>query len=96
MKHSWNGKDAEWNKIEGWIEGEDLNWSTMEKVAYCDLNSEICTTKDNYFTTLGLDWKRKLDSAFGVIGETAFFIQGKIPFNFSFKLKPTQNFFGIS
>lgn len=32
----------------------------------------------NYFATMSFDFKRKLDAAFGALGETAYFIQGKL------------------
>lgn len=56
--------------------GTDSGWSAPSRVARCALDSKVCSTSDNYFATMNFDFKKPLDAAFGVIGQTAYFIQG--------------------
>ena len=65
-------------KIGNWSDNETgpIFWSQVNKIAHCDLDALVCTTNDNYFTTMSFDFKTKLNAAFGTIGKTAYFIQG--------------------
>lgn len=57
---------------------EPVFWNQVEKIADCDLEAQVCTTTSNYFVTMSFDFKRKLNAAFGVIGKTAYFVQGEL------------------
>lgn len=73
-----------------------LHWGTISKIAQCDIVEAICFKtsggKDrltDYFATMSFDFKRKLDSAFGTLGETAYFVQGMFALLYNFELKLT-------
>lgn len=82
MKSIPKSNEAEWftleMKIGHWNSSNPITWNPVNKIAHCDLKTETCTTTDTYFTTMSFDFKKKLDSAFGTIGDLAYFIQGKI------------------
>lgn len=82
MKPIEDSTDAKWLtlelKIGKWADNrtEPEHWEKVNEIARCDLSANVCTTTDNYFTTMSFDFKSKLDSAFGTIGHNAYFIQG--------------------
>ncbi|OTF83480.1 hypothetical protein BLA29_004272 [Euroglyphus maynei] len=74
-----SNRQAEWFQLEmqinRWNSTTPIFWNEIQKIANCDLRKEICTATDPYFMTMAFDFKRKLDGAFGVIGNIAYFIQ---------------------
>lgn len=84
MKSSDDGSEAEWltleMKIGNWSanQTEPKIWGQVNKIAQCDLEAQLCTVTDNYFAAMSFDFKQKLNSAFGTIGETAYFVQGTL------------------
>lgn len=82
MKRERKTNEAEWLTLEmrigNWYDNETgpIFWSQVNKIGHCELDVQICTTTDNYFATMSFDFKKKLDSAFGTIGDVAYFIQG--------------------
>ncbi|UXI15814.1 elongation of very long chain fatty acids protein 6 [Sarcoptes scabiei] len=68
-----------------------ISWNEVNKIAHCDLRTETCTTTDISFATMSFDFKTKLQSAFGTIGKTAYFIQDHKMFKVSYKTKCISN-----
>ncbi|XP_046913312.2 uncharacterized protein LOC124494188 [Dermatophagoides farinae] len=88
-------RQAEWfqleMKINRWNSTTPIFWNEIQKIANCDLKTEICTATDSYFMTMAFDFKRKLDGAFGVIGDIAYFIQGDKVFKVLYKNQCIDN-----
>nr|XP_027204226.1 uncharacterized protein LOC113797952 [Dermatophagoides pteronyssinus] len=90
-----SNRQAEWfqleMKINRWNSTTPIFWNEIQKIANCDLEKEICTATDPYFMTMAFDFKRKLDGAFGVIGDIAYFIQGDKVFKVLYKNQCIDN-----